>query len=197
MTKEFQKAIFTRSRLKKKRNKNPTIINITVYKRQRNLCVSLRRKIIKSFLNNISKRAIITNKNFWTFTKPFLTKEGFLESNVITLMKENKVITSEKELVKAFNEYYINIAEKCSRIKPKGISQRGKNQNTQKAIGEIAKSYENHPTIFCSSSFHVKEKNCFHFVNKIEIKKLTQGFISKKATGIDTIPPKLNFWSHF
>ena len=40
MTKEFQKAICTRSRLKNKMNKNPTIINIRAYKRQRT-CVSL------------------------------------------------------------------------------------------------------------------------------------------------------------
>ena len=43
----------------------------------------------------------------------------------------------------------------------------------------------------CSSSFHVKEKFRFHFVNEIEIKKLIQGLNPKKATGIDTIPPKL------
>ena len=42
----------------------------------------------------------------------------------------------------------------------------------------------------CSSSFHVKEKFRFHFVNEIEIKKLIQGLNLKKA-GIDTIPPKL------
>ena len=58
MTKEFQKAIYTRSRLKNKINENPTIINIAAYKRQRNLCVSLRRKNIKSFLSNITKRGI-------------------------------------------------------------------------------------------------------------------------------------------
>ena len=39
--------------------------------------------------------------------------------------------------------------------------------------------------------FHVKEKFCVQFVNEIEIKKLTQGLNSKKATGIDTIPLKL------
>ena len=37
ITKEFQRAIYTRSRLKNKMNKNPTIINITAYKRKRNL----------------------------------------------------------------------------------------------------------------------------------------------------------------
>ena len=43
----------------------------------------------------------------------------------------------------------------------------------------------------CSSSFNVKEKFRFHFVNEIEIEKLIQGLNPKKATGIDTIPQKL------
>ena len=57
----------------------------------------------------MTKMGIITNKNFWTFIKPFLTNKAFLENNDITRLKENKVITSERELAKAFNEYYINI----------------------------------------------------------------------------------------
>ena len=77
MTKEFQKAICTRSRLKNKMDKNPTEKNVTAYKRQRNLCVSLRRKNIKSFLINVTKTSIITNKNFSTFIKPFHVKEKF------------------------------------------------------------------------------------------------------------------------
>ena len=129
------------------------------------------------FLNNITKTGIIANKNFWTFTQPFLTNKGFLENKDITLIEGNKIITSERELAKTFNEHYINIVEKSSGIKPKDISQCDKNQNIHKTIREIVKSYENHPSILqikqniCSSSFHVKEKFCFHFVNEIEIKK--------------------------
>ena len=197
MTKKFQKAIYTRSRLKNKMNKNPTEKNITAYKRQRNLCVSLRRKNIKSFFNNVTKTGIITNKNFWTFIKPFLTNKGFFENKNITLIEGNKIKTNERELAKTFNEHYINIVEKNSGIKPKDISQCDKNQNIHKTIKEIVKSYENHSSILqikhkiCSSSFHVKEKLRFHFVNEIEIKKLMQGLNPKKATGIDTISPKL------
>ena len=44
MTKEFQKAIYTRSRLKNKMNNNSEIRNITAYKRQRNLCLSKKKK---------------------------------------------------------------------------------------------------------------------------------------------------------
>ena len=63
MTKEFQKAIYTRSRLKNKMNKNPTEKNITAYKRQRNLCISLRRKNIESFLKNVTKTLQKRHKN--------------------------------------------------------------------------------------------------------------------------------------
>ena len=176
-------------------NKNTTIKNTRAYKRQRNLCGSLRRKIIKSFLKNIIKRGIITNKNFWTFIKPFLTNKGFLENKDIKLIERNKTITIERELSKTFNEHYIKIVEKSSGIKPKYISQHDKNQNIHKRIREIVKSYESHPSILqikniCSSSFHVKEKVCFHFVNEIEIKKLVQELNSGDIIG-DTVPPKL------
>ena len=71
MTKEFQKEIYTRSRLKNKKNKYPTETSITAYKRQRNLGVSLRRKNRKYFLNSTTKTGFIKNKNFWTFIMPF------------------------------------------------------------------------------------------------------------------------------
>ena len=90
---------------------------------------------------------IITNKNFCTFIKPFLTNKGFLENEDITLIEGNKIITSERELVKTFNEHYINIAQKSSEIKRKDTSQCDKNQNIHKTIREIFKSYENHPSI--------------------------------------------------
>ena len=131
-------------------------------------------KNIKSFLNNVTKKDIITNKNFWTFIKPVLTDKGFIENKDVTLIEGNKIITGKRELAKTFNEHYINIVEK-SGIKPKDISQCDKNQNIHKTIREIVKSYENHPSILqikqniCSSSFHVKEKFRFHFVNENKI----------------------------
>ena len=91
--------------------------------------------------------------------------------------KEIELGNSEIELAKTFNEYYVNIVQKSSGTKPKYISQCDENQNIHKTIREMSKSYENHPSkmqikYICSSSFHVKEKFPFHFVNEIGIKKL-------------------------
>ena len=52
-------------------NKNPTEKNITAYKRQRNLCVSLRSKNIKSFRNNVQKRALLQIKTFGLLSSHF------------------------------------------------------------------------------------------------------------------------------
>ena len=49
MTRELRKAIYNRSRLKNKQNKHPTNENRIKYKKQRNKCVSLRKKAMKSY----------------------------------------------------------------------------------------------------------------------------------------------------
>ena len=56
MNKELRKAIYTRSRLKNKWNKNPTFENRAKYKKQRNKCVSLRKKAIKTHFRQVHAR---------------------------------------------------------------------------------------------------------------------------------------------
>ena len=92
MTKEFQKAIYTKSRLKNKTNENPTTIkNMTAFKRQRNYCVSLRRENIKSFHNNITKRGITTKKNFELSTSHSLKTKDFKRTTILHLLKKIKL----------------------------------------------------------------------------------------------------------
>ena len=70
MTKEFQKAIYTRSRLKNKMNKNSTIINITY--NEKNITKSIKynntfskKKNVKSlFSTTLQKRALLQIKTF-------------------------------------------------------------------------------------------------------------------------------------
>ena len=79
MNKELRKAIYTRSRLRNRYFKNPTKENETSYKKQRNKCVSLRRKSITQHFSKITSKGIMTNKQFWKTMKPFLTNKGCLD----------------------------------------------------------------------------------------------------------------------
>ena len=82
ISKEMRKAIYTRSRLRNKFCKNPSEKNERKYRKQRNLCVSLRRKAIKKYFSNIISKGIVTNKVFWKTIKPFLKNKGCLENSI-------------------------------------------------------------------------------------------------------------------
>ena len=72
VSKEFQKAIYTRSKMKSKLNQNPSRENVLAYKKHRNICVSLRRKSLKNHLKSITKKGINNRQSFCKFIKPFL-----------------------------------------------------------------------------------------------------------------------------
>ena len=64
MNKTLQKAVMTHSRLRNKFLKNKTQSNKTVYKKQRNYCVSTFRKEKKSFFENLDTKTSLTIKFF-------------------------------------------------------------------------------------------------------------------------------------
>ena len=108
MNRDFQKAIYTRTRLKNKYWRDPSRENELAYKKQRNLCVSIRRKSITNYLNKFTDKGLETNKSFWKFIKPFLTNKGTLTDFDITTVDGKKIISDDFELAKTFNNLYIN-----------------------------------------------------------------------------------------
>ena len=52
---------------------------------------------------------IVTNTNFWKVIKLPYTKKGHINNGGIILTNGEIIITYEKELVKVFNNHYINI----------------------------------------------------------------------------------------
>ena len=78
ISKDLRKVIYTRSRLKKKYIKDPSEGNEKLYKRQRNKCVSIRKKSIKQYFSNITGKGIVTNREFWKTMKPFSYQQGLV-----------------------------------------------------------------------------------------------------------------------
>ena len=124
----------------------------------------------------------------------FLTNKGFTGNNDITLIPQNKIISDGKQLTKLFNSYYINIVEKSSDTKTFGIN--FKNTSVQ-SVRDIVISYKNHPSIIKikqvvnRSNVSDSERFSVKTISESEIKDLLKNLDIKKASGIDTIPPKL------
>ena len=148
----------------------------------------------ENYLKKLTEKGLTTNKSFWKFMKPFLTNKGFTGNNDITLIHQNKIISDEKQLTKLLNSYYINIVEKSSDTKTFGIN--FKNTSVQ-SVRDIVNSYKNHPSIIKikqvvnGSNVSDSERFSFKTINESEIKDLLKNLDIKKASGIDTIPPKL------
>ena len=87
-------------------------------KKQRNLCVNLRKKAIKQHIRKVTDSGIIENKKFCEVIKPFITSKNGLSNNNITLIHNNSVIPDDKELTSLFNDHYINVVEKTTGVKP-------------------------------------------------------------------------------
>ena len=162
-------------RVRVKIHKNPSKENKMAYKKQRNFCVSLRRKCMKNYLKKLREKGLTTNKSFWKFMKPFLTNKGFTGNNDITLIHQNKIISDEKQSTKLFNSYYINIVEKSSDTKTFGIN--FKNTSLQ-SVRDIVNSYKNHPSIIKikqvvnGSNVSDSERFSFKTISESEIKDL-------------------------
>ena len=99
MNNELSKAIMVRSRLRIKYLKFKTIESSNAYKKQRNCCVSLLKKIKNNFYEHLNPRFISDNKKFWTQIKPFFSDKTPKNSNII-LSEGNEIIVILKYVLK-------------------------------------------------------------------------------------------------
>ena len=176
--------------MKNKFNRSKSSDDFSRYKKQRNICVKLRKKSMKDYFQKVSKNCQ-SDKNFWNIAKPFITEKGVLSKNDITIIDNERIINDDKELCEIFNNHYINIVKISSGKSPESVLIDKQISNLD-SIKMIIKSFENHPSIIKIKE-HYRSENSFSFKNvKLsEIKKHLRNINSKKATGEDTIPPKL------
>ena len=73
--------------------------------KQRNLCVSLLRKTKKDYYGHLNEKDVIDNKNFWKTVKP-LFSDKVKSSEKITLVHEDKIITTDDENAKMLNSFF-------------------------------------------------------------------------------------------
>ena len=96
MIKEIRKEIMKRPKLKNKYNKKRNYENWSLYKKQRNYCLSLLRKTEKSYFEKLNIKEIGDNKTFWKTVRPYFGDKDN-QSSKITLVENNVVIANDKK----------------------------------------------------------------------------------------------------
>ena len=193
MNRELSKAIYVRSNLKKKFNKNPSKENELKFKKQRNRCVSLRRKAIKTHFKKATENGHMSNKGFWNLVKPFLSNKGGLAENDIMLVTDEKIVTNELELSEIFNNHYVNIVEKTNGRKPTSLADTIGSDDDRDIVQEIVEKYKDHPSIVAIEHYsnHFFEPFSFQEVEIFDVWQLLRAVDCRKSTGEDQIPPRL------
>ena len=191
MNKELSKAIMNRARLRSRYLKNKTSKNRIEFKRQRNLCVFLKNKAIKSDFDKAFSDIRSNSKPFYNIMKPYLTNKGALCCTDISLIEDNTIVTNDYDIANIFIDYYTNIVEHTSGSPPKDLSNSLPScTGVDIVIDKIIDEYKSHPSILMINDKKNPTDNfAFKTVSENEVFKLIKSLDAKKAIGVDGIPP--------
>jgi len=191
MNKELAKAIMVRSKLKSKYQKTKAKNDRVNYQKQRNLCKKLRDSAIKLDFDKSFADIKNSSKNFYSIIKPYLSNKGSLVTSDIKLVESNNIMTNDLDMANIFNDYYTNIVEYTTGTAPKSLADTLPSLTPlDRIINEIKIKFKNHPSITSI------RQNCtnissfiFQEVSVNEVEHILKSINSKKAVGINNIPP--------
>ena len=109
------------------------------FKIQRNLCVTLLRKVKRDYYENLELGKVKDSKKFWNTIKQVFRNKLATRNN-INLIEKEKVAASEIELAKIFNKHFVDIVHKLG-IKPT-VSIRNNDLETGNLSTIIKKSFQ-------------------------------------------------------
>ena len=149
MSKEPNKAIMTRSRLRNKYLKEKSTDSKIAYDKQRNYCVNLLRRTKKKYFANINISSITDNKKFWKTVKP-LFSDKISHKETINLAVNDTVLSDDQVVADTFNNYFNNIVKNLLTVTnknyPKEITN-SFNLNLLDPVEAAILKYKNHPSL--------------------------------------------------
>ena len=195
VTKELRKEHMKRTKLLNKYRKEKNDVNERAYKKQRNKCVKLLKKVKISYYGNLKPANITDNKKFWKMVKP-LFSDKVKSADSITLIENNKIVSDDKEVADIFNTFFGNAVKMLNIESYEHFSfdeyfLRTDTEN-EDPIKRAIEKYADHPSIKkikekipIVSPFSFKETTLKSVMDEIENLNVS------KSTPIESIPAKI------
>ena len=191
MTKELRKMIMRRSACKNKYLKNKTVEKWENYRKLRNECVKLTKKVKKEYFENLNINSVNDNKTFWKTIKPFFTDKNNKNMKKIILVDDNEIITDDKRNAEVMNDYFVNITQNLN-IPEFAAEKIPVEIQCIDPIDEIILNYREHPSIKKISAIINQDENfSFNVVNESQVEKEILELSANKSVGPDAIPPSI------
>ena len=111
MNNEISKAIVTRTRLRNRFLKNRNNRSRDLYRKQRNICVSLLRKSKKDYFSKLNEKQITDNKRFWKTVKPFLSNKVQSSERINLTDENNSLVTDCGKVEKELNSFFSSVVK--------------------------------------------------------------------------------------
>ena len=114
VTREFRKAVMKGARRRNVHLKKRTEATKAAYNYQRNICVSLLRKLKRSYFENLNVKLVRDKKKFWKNVAPLFSNKIKSKERITLTVNEN-IISSDKKVAETFHEFFSNVV-KCLNI---------------------------------------------------------------------------------
>ena len=100
----------TRTRLRNHFLKNRSNRNRDLFRKQRNLCVSLLRKSKNDYFSKLNDKANVTdNKRFWKTVKPFLSNKVQSAETINLTDEHDSLVTDCGKVAKELNSFFSSV----------------------------------------------------------------------------------------
>ena len=100
-----------RSRYKNSFYKNKTVENWEKYRKLRNECVKMTKKVKQEYFKKLNINLIKDNKTFWKTIKPNFSSTSNKNTKMI-LVENGEIISCNKKTAEIMNDYFVNITDK-------------------------------------------------------------------------------------
>ena len=184
--------ILNRSRCKNTYFKNKTAENWETYRKLRNDCVKLTKKVKREYFQKLDINYIKDNKMFWKTIKPLFSNKGSKSTKII-LVENDEIVSDDKKTGEIMNEYFVNITKDLDI--PEIMLEKLPDSidiTCLVQIDQIIHQYSMHPSILKINEI-VNPTDTFSFekVNQSQMEKEIMNLNPKKAGGADFIPPNV------
>ena len=134
-----------RSELVTKYRENPTDENLKAWKKQKNYCSNLYKRERKNYFHSLDMKNLTDDRKFWATVKHLFADSISTTSN-ISLVENEKLETSEHDVVETLNQYFISLVKELVE-KDSSSAYLIEEYNYDEPVRNIIQKFRLHPSI--------------------------------------------------